>query len=349
MARNGSENNITVENKSPGGDFLLVLVLAIIIVSVGYLYIKEGGISGLQRLGGELAEKGISRLTSPIKDMWSFDTASGKEIKKKLSVSLYDVPDKIDFKRDLMFGVDFSYGDDSDLSRYDVKSVGYECGVFRSEKNAKSIIVKGVFYNGPKICVVKAKDLGVIKESKDELSVGMRFSFFKSSMFSYDFYIASNMISKKEKDALKPIAVSEDGGPLKAEIGFASNRKTSGALIGDTDDSLIIRLSNVWNTGRIKIEKLDISLPNGISLKECEWTDSNGDTNLNSINIEGIGDISDKEVPLGCLVNIGSISGMKTFKGISLMAEYEFVEETTRMIQVEKSDEKESGGSDELA
>ncbi len=331
---------IRVRNESSGGNYLLLLVLIFIIVSVGYLYYNKGGFSGIQKFGGDFVSGRLDKFISPIKNIWGNEPLATKEIKKKLAMELYNVPKEIEFGRDLIFGADIEYGDDFDLKKYGVSKIKYTCGVFEKKKDETKLHLSGDFYERPKSCIIKNSNLEELKELKNpDLYLGMKLEFSKESKFYLDFYTVSNDLDRKDIEELKSSIITEDGGPLKVKMQFSSSRKTNDPLLEGSTDFFNIYLSNNWRDGRILLKNLIIEFPNGVAPIYCDGF------NPLTQDLE----IKDNEKFFSCPVSVFSIEDEKIYSRVIAKASYDFTMETTSSVSITKAKEdkpKEGGELD---
>ena len=144
-------------------------------------------------------------------------------------------------------------------------------------------------------------------------------------------------LSKNEMEKLKSNSISEDGGPLKADLFFASSRKTKGPLFSNSDDILILDLANNWRDGEIILKNLEVSLPESISEKnKCNWV------NLDkSVKVE-------KDMKIEpCLISINN--NERVFStSVKAKIDYDYRREVVSSVEVQSLEKKEADITEEF-
>ncbi len=328
---------VEVVNKESKSSYIGIIIIFIVLGSVGYFF-YIGGYGKISSAGGNFFSNSFDKVFGPFKSAWGIgQPMATQEIKKKLSMELYKKPDAIILGSALSFGVDIEYGDDVDLSKFGVTNVKYECGVYVKKKERYELLIKGEFLVNPKYCVVDASKLEELKGRGEKVYVGASLEFSKTSNFYNDFYVVSKELSKNEMEKLKSNSISEDGGPLKADLFFASSRKTKGPLFSNSDDILILDLANNWRDGEIILKNLEVSLPESISEKnKCNWV------NLDkSVKVE-------KDMKIEpCLISINN--NERVFStSVKAKIDYDYRREVVSSVEVQSLEKKEADITEEF-
>lgn len=331
------DKKVEVVNKESKSSYIGLIIIFIVLGSVGYFF-YVGGYSQISSAGGNFFSNSFDKIFGPFKSAWGIgQPGATQEIKKKLSMELYKKPDAIILGSALSFGVDIEYGDDVDLSKFGVTNVRYECGVYVKKKERYELLIKGEFLVNPKYCVVDADKLEELKGRGEKVYVGASLEFSKTSNFYNDFYVVSKELSRNEMEKLKSNSISEDGGPLKGDLFFASSRKTKGPLFSNSDDILILELVNNWRDGEIILKNLEVSLPESISEKnKCNWINFD-----KSVKVE-------KDMKIEpCLISINN--NERVFStSVKAKIDYDYRREVVSGVEVKSLEKKEADITEEF-
>ena len=331
------DSKVEVVNKDSKNSYIGLIIILIILGSVGYFF-YVGGYGGISSAGGNFFSNAFDKVFGPFKSAWGIgQPGATQEMKKKLSMELYKKPDAIILGSALSFGVDIEYGEGVDLSKFGVTNVKYECGVYVKKKDRYELLISGNFLVNPKYCVVDADKLKILKGRGEKVYIGASLEFSKTSNFYNDFYIVSKEVPKTEMEKLKSNSMSEDGGPLKGDLFFASSRKTKGPLFGNSDDILILDLTNNWRDGEIILKNIQVILPEAISEKnKCNWINlANGVKLDKDTNVEP------------CLIQVNSNERVFS-SSANAKIDYDYRREIVSSVEVKSLEKKEADITEEF-